>query len=135
MSMTHDEMIAVIQASRDGKQIQKRTTDIGIALGKLVADQSDEALSVIAPVRRYTESELREWRDVTGRNFNFRFAEYRIKPEPPKPREWWVYMHGPELSTAHPEPFMSRELAELGKCANCTELILLREVLPNEEGK
>lgn len=62
MSMTHDEMISVIQAHRDGKDVQLRWRDNGLV-----------------------------WITVKAHpNWHFDRADYRIKPEPPKPREWWL---------------------------------------------
>lgn len=56
--MTHDEMIAVIQAHKEGKQIQSRRGDW--------------------------------WIDIFEPSWDFSKYDYRIKPEPPKPREWWI---------------------------------------------
>jgi hypothetical protein len=53
MSMTHDEMIAVIAAHRDGKTIQFRTVE--------------------------TEC---DWRDIESPVWDFQSSDYRIKPEP-----------------------------------------------------
>jgi len=52
MSMTHDEMIAVIQAAKEGKTIQIKGNIYG------------------------------EWNDASGCRFNFVQCQYRIKPEP-----------------------------------------------------
>lgn len=52
MSMTHDEMIAVIQAAKEGKTIQIKGNISG------------------------------EWNDASGCRFNFVQCQYRIKPEP-----------------------------------------------------
>ena len=59
--MTPDEQIAVIAAERDGKKISK------------------------------------QWKNYVGwmdkspdEEFDFERCEYRIRPEPPKPREWFV---------------------------------------------
>lgn len=66
MSMTHDEMIAVIQAHRDGKVVQWKLNVLHIAASP--------------------------WQDCKSEDepWNFVVAEYRIKPEPPKPKEWWI---------------------------------------------
>ena len=53
MSMTHDEMIAVIAAHRDGKKIQNRHNN--------------------SPC---------EWGKVSNPCWNFETYEYRVKPEP-----------------------------------------------------
>lgn len=54
--MTHEEMISVIQAHKEGKQIQYRR------IGNT------------------------EWLDTPKPAWNFVLFEYRIKPEPPKPK-------------------------------------------------
>lgn len=63
MSMTTDEMIAVIQAYKDGKQIQYRNLQPGAG-----------------------------WNDVSpdGPAWCFNEVEYRVKPEPPEPREFYL---------------------------------------------
>lgn len=54
--MTHEEMIAVIQAAKEGKAIQQR-----------------DIVHSICPT---------EWKDMKITDiFNFGFAEYRVKPE------------------------------------------------------
>jgi hypothetical protein len=53
--MTHDEMIAVIQAHKDGKKLEFR-------------DQ------------RFTE--FKEWVQCLEPHWNFKDCDYRIKPEP-----------------------------------------------------
>lgn len=30
------------------------------------------------------------WVDITNPSWDFNRVAYRIKPEPPKPREWWI---------------------------------------------
>lgn len=62
MSMSHDEMIAVISAHRDGKPLQ---------------------------MRLYRETSENAWLDIPDPTFRFHYTDYRIKPIPPKPREWW----------------------------------------------
>lgn len=59
--MTHDEMIAVIQAHKDGKQVQHRRK-----LGR--------------PENQWGDS-------LVGPGWNFAEYDYRVKPEP---REWWL---------------------------------------------
>ena len=61
MSMDHDEMIAVIQAHKEGKEIQFRCVD-----------DFDKTWT------GYSES---------SPSWDFSEFEYRIKPEPRKPRE------------------------------------------------
>jgi hypothetical protein len=61
--MTHDEMIAVIQAHKDGKKLEFR-------------DQ------------RFTK--FKEWVQCLEPHWNFKDCDYRIKPEP---RILWVVMY------------------------------------------
>ena len=93
--MTHDEMIAVIQAHRDGKAIQ--FCGYGMAGA---------------------------WDDVIHPDWDFANYNYRIKPEPPKPREWWISSHGGFTAPAYPNEASARAypLAH--------EVIHVREVLP-----
>jgi hypothetical protein len=61
--MTHAEALAVMKAAKEGKPIQFRLRDM-----------------------------MGGWYDRTESqtpDFNFFRYDYRIKPEPPKPREWW----------------------------------------------
>lgn len=62
--MTYDEMIAVIQACKDGRTVQFRS---------------------------HREIAKDDWLDVPEPTFQFNALDYRVKPEPPKPREWWIY--------------------------------------------
>lgn len=67
MSMTPNEMIAVILAHRDGVAVQWKFHTPVLGVG---ADWTDLGCS--------------------EHPFNFSITDYRIKPEPPKPREWWI---------------------------------------------
>lgn len=95
--MDHREMVAVIQAHIAGKLIQRRYIAGGIT---------------------------REWHDVTwdGERFNFEVAAYRVKPEPPKPREWRVCLRRIEHTTAG-------FFAPWDGNVSCSECIQVREVL------
>lgn len=67
--MTDDEIIEVVQAHKDGKLIECRLKDRDIDVG---------------------------WYEVP-KNYsiwNFQQCHYRIKPEPRKPREWWLRIGG-----------------------------------------
>lgn len=82
MSMSHDEMIAVIQAHKDGKTLQFRATPDGINMAKLLNRfvPEDEVMPICGP-QRYSETELEGWSDMNREpRFNFQFAEYRTKP-------------------------------------------------------
>lgn len=61
MNMTHDEMIAVIQAHKEGKTIE--ACAIGYTNWRVTADPP---------------------------TWNFYAMDYRVKPEPPKPKEFWL---------------------------------------------
>jgi hypothetical protein len=91
--MTHAEMIEVIKAHSEGRAIQWRRK--GFA----------------------------EWSNVSNPKFeyfNFSLDEYRLKPEPPKPREVFLFPHGGYpggLSTSPPY------------CEHVSKPIKFREVL------
>jgi hypothetical protein len=55
--------------------------------------------------------------------------EYRIKPEPPKPREWWINDYGQSLAI----PVESRGLADNYAGPDRVRCIHVREVLDDEE--
>ncbi|MEY2500556.1 MAG: hypothetical protein QOI07_890 [Verrucomicrobiota bacterium] len=103
MSMTHDEMIAVIQAHKDGKIIQALP---GSSRGP--------------------------WVDVVGNapSWSFDAVDYRIKPEPPKPREWWVCYDYIRLDGSLNRPrFYPVKQPFLGEQV---QQIHVREVLPEQ---
>jgi hypothetical protein len=60
--MTHDEMIAVIRAHKEGKTIECRKC-----------------------------GDVRDPWEVAGPTWDFPAFDYRVKPEPSKPREWWLH--------------------------------------------
>ena len=66
MTMTHDEMIEVIQAHRDGKKIEWR-----------LKNEEDSPWS----------------NSPFGISWDFHDFDYRIKQEP---REWWISVRGTE---------------------------------------
>lgn len=104
MSMSHDEMIAVIAADRDGKIVEARSyPDFG-------------------PGNPWTEC-------TDEPSWNFDEVEYRIKPEPPKPREWWIHVPVVHASTRDIFPCPQSYVPDGEK------EIHVREVLPDEEGK
>jgi hypothetical protein len=104
MSMDHNAMIAVIAAHRDGKEIEARY--------------------------RNRPQLTNQWAKCTvGVSWDFNLFEYRIKPEPPKPREWWLYLC-PRYASFHSFNSRTQEQAEELKCGECEEVIRVREVLP-----
>ncbi len=73
--MTHDEMIAVIQAQKDGKPIQRRFNGAGSF----------------------------PWEDFkVGDYWNFTDWDYRINPEEKKPMEIVVEIHGNKINYTLP---------------------------------
>lgn len=92
MSMSHEEMIAVIAASRDGKPTEWRHLP------------------------------THEWSPFQGDFWDFTNYDYRIKPTPPKPREW------------HLPPELLDSISALDFLCKPGDSILIREVLPEEEG-
>lgn len=121
MSMTSDEMIAVIRKRKDGTAIERRLTENGLALSLLLGRHSDE-LDGIQISCELCADEAFIWRDLmAGDPFNFSHWEYRIKPSPPKPREGWV-----RLTVMH---------AARPPCCECNDYIHVREVLPSQEAQ
>lgn len=60
--MTHKEMIDVIRAAELGHPIQSRPKD----------------------------RPAQDWGNIAEPSWDFYHWDYRVKPEPPKPREWWL---------------------------------------------
>ena len=81
--MTDDEIIAVVQAHKEGKKIQNR-----------YAMQPGEA-------NRYNE-----WIAIDNPSWNFFNYDYRVAPEPRKPREFWLVEYH---WTSQGEPFFRNE--------------------------
>lgn len=101
--MTHNEIASVVQASKEGKPIQYR----------FVATegpwQDDDRTEPHRP------------------DFNFFSYDYRIKPEPPKAREFmiaWCDKHGSTLKA-----WDARYEAPHRECEAC-HTVFVREVLP-----
>ena len=88
--MTDDEIIAVVQAHKEGKKIQVRSRICG------------------------------SWAGCENPAWAFDNLDYRVAPEPRKPREWWVMEHiGGSLTVSHIEPNESP----------CFKVIRVREVI------
>lgn len=65
------------------------------------------------------------WQDLTW-GFNWMtFHVYRVKPEPPKPREWWINMYEDECSYR----YLTRHDADASASPNRIECVHVREVL------
>jgi hypothetical protein len=95
------ELLPIIQAFAEGKAIQWRWSPYVHWL----------------PVDR-----LHDISDVKG-------LEYRIKPEPPKPREWWINEYASRM-----DAYDSREWADLYAGSGRIRCVHVREVLGDEEG-
>lgn len=94
--MTHDEMIAVLEAHRDGKVIECSPLGSGL------------------------------WLPFDGGGFpprTFHAYEYRIKPEPQQPREWWIE----RMPDGEKNLWTCPRSAVIGRYQ---EIIHVREVLP-----
>lgn len=97
--MTNQEIIAVVEASESGKEIQFR------------------------------DKRTENWLDCKlAPEWNFASREYRVKPEPPKPRDFWLALYG---SGVKPDAFCSKVGAEaFCRITQLSEpLIHVREVL------
>lgn len=95
--MTHDEMIAVIAGQRDGKVIERR--------------------------RRGLTERWEQATDCFG--FNFTYFDYRVRSEPPKPREFWINSYSSTNLCCRE----SREEADKHASRDRIECIHVREVL------
>lgn len=96
---------------------------------------TEEKLDVISGKHNMMPIECRmkrmqNWLDCYHTDFNFQEWEYRIKPSPPKPRDWWIaYTPGiyPDMSPAYSEKPAWSPLNP-----SKTAIIHVREVLPDE---
>lgn len=100
---TTSEMIEVIQAHKDGRNVQWKFHTPVLGAGQ-------------------------DWTDlvVAEHPFNFSITDYRVKPEPPKPREFQLAMcrkHGSGGWKAYEWPERPRI-----ECEHC-EVITVKEVL------
>ena len=98
------EMIAVLEACKEGKEVECKITGAG---------------------RKWCSADCGghyEWSKPCSDPpvFNFGYYDYRVKPEPPKPREWEV-----RLSCADGRIYSD---AAIITCGNC-KVIRVREVL------
>lgn len=73
--MTNDEIIAVVQADSEGKEIEC-----------IELNRADDTWGSAGP----------EW--------NFAAFDYRVKTEPKKPREWQVHVQERQLHIVHEAP-------------------------------
>lgn len=99
--MMPDAMIEVIAGARDGKEVQK------------------QARTSLPP----------KWEpfDHLVEGFDFVRYIYRIKPDPPKPREWWVNVYP---RTQIVSGFPSADSADAYQQEGRIACVHVREVLP-----
>ena len=118
--MTTQECIDIMQEQIAGKQIQR------------IPPHIDKA-------------EWTDWNPSKGCLWDFNYYEYRVKPEPRKPREWWTWVskecslyYSPEDAQRHwgvcPDAAQNHELVhviELPYFGNVeVNVAYAREVLP-----
>jgi hypothetical protein len=68
--MKIDDIITVLRAAKEGKPLEFKP------------------LPRIDPLCQY------DWQDAPSPSWDFSTKEYRVKPEPPKPREFWICCNG-----------------------------------------
>lgn len=119
--MTHDEMIAVIAAHRDGKKIECRQTEAGRITNEVFSQASLLMRSEL--VRKgaatWENQPISEWKPKTGNLFDFISWEYRILAEP---REWEIRIN---------KATGNGEVQRAGKNLHVSgyEIVTVREVL------
>jgi hypothetical protein len=107
MSMEINDMIAVLRAAKEGKQIQHRRATPPFESGIWINSYG-------------------------GCSWDFSEYDYRVKPEPPKPREWFLVSHANNEPCSVCGLHSSRNEAATGR-NNLMGVIHVREVL--EENK
>lgn len=109
MNMTHDEMVEVIRAHAAGKRIEIRDSNPG---------------------------HKRNWVDSMPMFlWDFINWEYRIKPEPPKPREWILELHEERVIGSDGYSTIRHSATQETHRHQGKKFVHVREVLPDEEGK
>lgn len=102
--MTPNEMIAVIQAYRDGKKIQVRLTKAGLVMRRLMTtlgrdSETETELVESGAAFKGPSNYGEDWTDrVENRYFNFVSYDYLVKPEP---REWLIAQWIDRLPSVH----------------------------------
>ncbi len=92
--MSENQIIEVVQAHKEGKQIQTRD--------------------------HFGHSGWQNCHPV----WDFYHNDYRVKPEPRKPREWWIHLNASGMHEVH-ETTENR--------SHCGHCILVREVMDDSE--
>ncbi|SRR6266436_2001798 len=84
--MTDDDIIAVVQAHKDGKPIQSRAKETYFTARTNETNWSEVHFGAMVT-------------DGFAQGFDFRRYDYRVAPEPRKPREWDVVEKGDCISS------------------------------------
>lgn len=129
--MTIDEKIAVLQAAKEGKTIERKPTAAGLALDDAVNSASfhifQRVLSTGGASLHDDTLWDRDWHVNNMPAFNFSAYDYRIKPEPPKLLEGWVAYISSIDATFGP---YKTEAAALEYNRNADRIVFMREVTP-----
>ena len=98
--------------------LTKITTPLG-----LLDEETQEALRAHGgPYETWnSQGGWRDWTEYGSPEFDYTNLVYRVKPAPPKPREWWLSIGNTGRIYAHAEPV--RDDGD-------HEIIHVREVLP-----
>ena len=83
-------MIAVITAYKEGKTVQARRTTHGRELDNALNNSGRSSHLIGIGAMQPLNVDIDQWHDVTNLRGNFVHYDYRVKPEPKKPREWWI---------------------------------------------
>lgn len=86
--------------------------------GKKVEQKHNEAF--VVPYRR-------DWHSFQGEAYTDG-AQYRIVPDPPKAREWWINIYPVGFAAAH----LSKDGAKNQASPGCLECVQVREILDTE---
>jgi hypothetical protein len=99
----------------------------------------ERAKELLPIIQAFAEGKAIQWRaslydpwitiDCLGDIPDAKGFEYRIKPEPTKPRDWWIN----EYANGIGAPYISRDQADECAGSNRIRCILVREVLDDEE--
>lgn len=71
-----------------------------------------------------------KWEDLDFPNFIELPEKYRVKPEPPRPRTWWINFYP---GSGSPGVHSSKQDADLYACSTRVECVHVREVQPEEK--
>jgi hypothetical protein len=95
----------------------------------------ERAKELLPIIQAFAEGQTIEWRYknttqwyvAQGPTWAHEGVEYRIKPEPPKPREWWINEYASRM-----DAYDSREWADHYSTRGRIRCIHVREVLDDD---